>query len=495
MTNPVQVVSISRSFPDGQRIVAVAVEYDRDIDPSSVWPGAFFVEDRTITCAYANTEPCLSECARTGRFVVVELSAYDDAACTLKDKNGKPRNLNEPRGGGSRAGDGPRAGGSRADGGSRTESGPHAGGPRVGGNPRAEGDPRAGGSLADGSPCTDGGSRAGSPRVDDGPRAGGPREPLVLPDGRIWRGPHGVSAWRDPIAVRAWQLEALRGADGSIAPAWPEPVVSAKEDNGINDAFIQETFEDIDYNLFIPKDYDPGTSYPLVLFIHDAGCIGENPLITLEQGIGATVWTRPEEQRLRPCFVVAPQHAKELPITNDDYWATDDLETIKRLCDSLQTRFSIDADRVYGTGQSMGFMSVCELMCRYPDYLAAALLPAGHWDVERVARLWDKNVWMFISDEDRGATKMYALPDAAADLGGCIAIRDFDADQPIERFDEEAPYLLDDGGTFHITRFPGDSIWRAHQPDRTMGGGHFGTWHLVYQFRAAREWLFAQRRR
>lgn len=461
---PVRVTAVSRPYPDGQRVIAAAIEYDAPVDATSVHPEAFEVENRTVVRAYVADGGFPYTPVPTGRTVVVGLDPADRFAATLKDRDGLPKDYARPRGGGSR--------------------GPQGTGPQTRPNGPA-GDP---GPWGNGPRGPQGGPSAGGPQ--------GGRAPVVGPNGRPWHGPHGISAWRDPqLDLLVRQIAPLRAADGATVSPWSSPLAATREDNGVNDAFARERFEDIAYNLFVPREYDPATRYPLVLFIHDAGAIGADPRITLEQGIGATCWALPEEQAKHPCFVVAPQHAKEFPITNDDYEATDDLETIKRLLDDLQRRFSIDPDRIYVTGQSMGFMSTCELFSRYPDYFAAAIPVAGHWDVDKVADLWAKNVWMFLSGEDRGGLRMGALPEAAAARGGRIGWHEWDADQPVGRLCELLEQAKHDGDTFRITLFPGDSIWREHQPGRTMGGGHFGTWHLTYQIEALRDWLFEQRRR
>ena len=433
MTGHVNSIStISIPFPDGQRVIALAVEYDTAISNSEVSPEHYCVTNRSITKVYTNNEPEVEPVCESGNYVIIELDPKDQAAYTLTDLEGKPGGFN------------------RGPGGPRDKHGPN-GGPKK-----------------------------------------GPPPPLVLPNGKVFRGPHGLRAKREPLCQELCQVKPISAENGTTIPAWDIGMTSTGEINKIVDLFRQEHFRDIDYNLFVPEDYDPAQSYPLVLFIHDAGVMGVSPLIALEQGIGATVWARPEEQAKHPCFILAPQHAKDLPITNDDYEATDDLETIKALCDEMKKRFSIDPKRIYVTGQSMGFMSSLELMIRYPDYFAAGLVPAGHWDIQRTSNLWNKNVWMFISEEDRGGVRMFALPDAIRDLGGQIGEYTWSADQSIETLSGLVKDAKNDGKNFRLTVFPGDTIWRHSQSDRTDGGGHNGTWHLVYQLESLRDWLFEQ---
>lgn len=458
MDAKVTVTTLSRAFPDGQRVVGLLLEYPQAVRGWDLEPEMFAVENRTVTNVYVpacrpSAACVLPEGAYEGTLVIVQLDPDDDAAPTLTDMGGQPLNLNRPKGGG--------------------------GGPR--------------GAAAGGPGGFQGGDSQGN--RNDGPQGGGPMRSFTLPDGRTWRGPHGLSHRRPPLKVQVMQVAPVLTAAGGTLAAWDAPCTNTAEVNEWSDLFTEDSLNGMPYNLFIPEELDPQQRYPLVVFIEDASCLGPDARIALEQGLGGVVWASPEEQAKHPCFVLAVQDVNELPFTNDDYWATDDLETVKDICDDLLKRYPIDQDRIYVTGQSMGFMSTVELMSRYPDYFAAGLPVAGHWDLERTSALWNNNVWMFLSDEDRGGNAMYALPEWIAWRGGTMSRYEWDADQPLDALDALArTAAADDATTFKLTVFPNDSIWRTSQPDRTLGGGHFGTWHLVYQIEGVRDWLFKQER-
>ncbi|MGR3871044.1 alpha/beta hydrolase-fold protein [Streptomyces graminifolii] len=74
------VTAITQVFGAGQKLVAVAVEYDREIDGRTLSTSTFTVADRTVTKVYANRSADLSQRSRDGRYVVVELSPDDTAA-------------------------------------------------------------------------------------------------------------------------------------------------------------------------------------------------------------------------------------------------------------------------------------------------------------------------------------------------------------------------------------------------------------------------------
>ena len=420
------ITTVSRPFPDGQRVTALAVEYDRPVKAEDLKQEYFEAEKRTITdiCVSDRADGKAQEC---GSFVILALDRGDQEASTCTNPDGTRGHRRPPM-------------------------------------------PK--------------------PGEDHKPPK---REPIIFPDGRAFLGPHGISKARAPLAQKVRQTSDIRAADGSVISAWEEALVSDKEINELVDLFVQKQYEDMAYNLFIPADYDPEKKYPLLMFIEDAGCIGENPVIALEQGIGATIWVTEEEQKKHPCFVAAIQHSKEFPITNDNYWATDDIETVKSICDELQKEYSIDPKRIYSTGQSMGCMSTFELMIRYPGYFAAGLPVAGHWGAEATAQIWDQKVWFFMSDADKGAAGFYPkLKEALDAIGARYSEYEIDANQPTAVLSEKIGPMADDDCTFRITRYTGDSINRPDQPDRTDGGGHNGTWHLTYMLESVRDWLFRQ---
>src|SRR5262249_29604651 len=74
------ITAITQVFGDGQKFVAVAVEYDRDIKDSGLRTSTFSVPGRTVTKAYTNTRPALAVQGVPGRYVIVEMSPDDSGA-------------------------------------------------------------------------------------------------------------------------------------------------------------------------------------------------------------------------------------------------------------------------------------------------------------------------------------------------------------------------------------------------------------------------------
>ena len=265
-----------------------------------------------------------------------------------------------------------------------------------------------------------------------------------------------------------------------------EPMHIESQHTLVADDFTQHTFDDAEtgialrFNLFQPKELEPGQTYPLVLFMHDASGAGKaDTRHTLLQGNGATTWATPEWQAKHPCFVVAPQFGT---VTMDDgFKFTDDLSACINLVDSLVAALPVDADRVYTTGQSMGCMMSYEFLYRRPDLFASAMLVAGQWDPAKMAPLSKMNLWLISCiGDDRSSAGVATAMEIWQANGGMVVEQEWPLEATPEEREAQVQDMLRRGGNIHY----------AH----LSGGNHRLTWWLAYDFTGVREWLFRQRR-
>ncbi|MCC8137066.1 MAG: hypothetical protein LIO76_03220 [Clostridiales bacterium] len=291
------------------------------------------------------------------------------------------------------------------------------------------------------------------------------------------------------VAVR--QRQPIKAEDGSVAA----PMCTAADRNDrvrnlVVDDFIQGEFDGLSYNLYIPKDCEPGKTYPLVQFIHDAGPCGKEPKLTLTQGVGAIVWAKPEEQAKRKCFVLAPQFDGP-PIVDDDWNVDPRLETEKRLLDWVCEQYPVDRRRLYTTGQSMGCMSSIVLNVRYPDLFAASFLVAGQWDDRQIQGLEKQNLWMLNSMGDAKAFPiMNQMACEMESKGALVARKVIEAGASQEEYFEIAKELTATGANVIYTPYKIETV--ANGWSSRGGEHHMNTWKTAYDIEAIREWMFAQ---
>ncbi len=172
------------------------------------------------------------------------------------------------------------------------------------------------------------------------------------------------------------------------------------------------------YRLYVPEGYDASRRYPLVLFLHGAGESGSDNEVQLTANQGATVWAKPQEQARHPCFVLAPQNPKDPRATSpgdlgrmgwtslmrygfyNPFKSEPVLKAVFALLQRVEADYSIDPDRVYSTGLSMGCFGVFALNVDHPDTFAAIVGIAGGLDPARAVVLAKKPIWVFHGSQD-----------------------------------------------------------------------------------------------
>lgn len=408
---PTSATAVTEVFGDGQKFVAVVLDYGRPVDGAKLSAATFKVEERTVTGAYASAAPVRGAPARSGRYVVVELSPTDPAAVL---KQARP-----PGGGGGGGGGGP---------------------PTLGSVPS-------------------------SPPTYRTPRAN---------------------------VVQAQPVARLGGA---VAPG--AAIETVKVSNPIVDDFTQHEFrhprtgELLRYNLFTPKGYDRSKSYPLVLFMHDAGATGPDPLTTLRQGLGAIAFATPRDQAKHPSFVLAPQFARV--VVNDDSQSTSELDTTIELIRDLAGRYSIDRTRLYTTGQSGGAMMSLAMGIKYPGFFAASYIVAGQWAPELCKPLASAKLWIVVAEGDEKAFPgENAITKLLEGEGARVARATWDGRWEPEQFAAAVADMRAKGASINYAVLQKGSVVPPGQPDNG-GTNHVNTWRIAYTIEGIRDWMFQQR--
>lgn len=309
-----------------------------------------------------------------------------------------------------------------------------------------------------------------------------------------------IEAFRKPIKVCIKQLGDVVTIEGEKFKASPEVILSDKEINLVADDFLKLEFNDLKskkslkYNLFIPKEYNRNKTYPMVVFLHDRGVCSSKDNLGLIQGLGGIIWATASEQSKHECFVLVPQYPEA--IVNDSFETTVHIDITIDLINSIINQYSIDRNRIYATGQSMGCMSLIEMSIRHPDMFAAALLCAGQWNPETISALAHNKMWVLVSEgDDRAFSGMNAcmavLESAGANISRAVwdgRLRGTEASECVSQMIEEnndIKYTVYKNGTVA----PGGEL-----KGNAMFINHMYTWRLVYTIEGLRDWLFAQKK-
>ena len=175
------------------------------------------------------------------------------------------------------------------------------------------------------------------------------------------------------------------------------------------DKFEQKTYTDsesglsITYNLYLPEGYDASASYPMVVFIGDSSCAGNDATVSLTQGRGGLVWATEEWQSVNPTIVAVPTYPETILDDHGSYTTTEYVELTKRYIDYMSGEYAVDTNRIYGTGQSMGCMTTLILASEYPDLYAACMFVDGQWDISTLTGLENQTFVYFAAEDDTNA--------------------------------------------------------------------------------------------
>ncbi len=165
------------------------------------------------------------------------------------------------------------------------------------------------------------------------------------------------------------------------------------------------------YRLFRPPGYDAKKRYPLIVFLHGSSGAGvdNRRQLTGSRRAGVELWVSPRSQAEHPAFVLAPQADPAHAPTWVRQWRVspradparaEPLELVVELLDELARELSIDTDRVYLTGYSMGGFGTWIGVSRHPRRFAAAVPIAGGGDPTHAVDT-EAAVWAFHGARDR----------------------------------------------------------------------------------------------
>lgn len=186
-------------------------------------------------------------------------------------------------------------------------------------------------------------------------------------------------------------------ARAPVLHAQPQPT-----DDDINfrkEVFVGKAINDrLPYRLFVPTGYDANRKYPFILWLHGGRGGGSDNVRQLgnQNQLGTHFWISESVQSKFPVFVMAPQ------CPAGKIWADPEFnipsECLKLTVSALlkvEKDFSIDPDRIYIGGQSMGGSGVWSVLQNYPEIWAAAIVMSAYDNFTEPAAIARIPLWVF----------------------------------------------------------------------------------------------------
>jgi len=169
------------------------------------------------------------------------------------------------------------------------------------------------------------------------------------------------------------------------------------------DVYVDKSGARLPYRLFVPLGYDTTKKYPLLLWLHGGTGRGSDNVtqLTRQNQLGTHFWITSEVQLKFPVFVLVPQ------CPSGEIWADPEfnepskwLRLAMDVLAKVGKQFSIDPDRVYIAGQSMGGSGVWSLLQMYTGQWAGAIVMSAYDTFTNVPAIAKVPLWVFQGDAD-----------------------------------------------------------------------------------------------
>jgi predicted peptidase len=169
------------------------------------------------------------------------------------------------------------------------------------------------------------------------------------------------------------------------------------------EVYVNKKGDRLPYRLYVPLGYDKNRKYPLLIWLHGTDGRGTDNLkqLTKQNQLAAHFWIRKDVQLSFPVFLLLPQ----CPVGQN--WADPELNqpglylqmTMEALA-KIRAQYSIDPDRIYAGGQSMGGLGVWSLLQKYPGLWAGAIVISAYDNFTDIPAIAQVPVWVFQGDAD-----------------------------------------------------------------------------------------------
>lgn len=180
------------------------------------------------------------------------------------------------------------------------------------------------------------------------------------------------------------------------------------------------------YLLYLPQDYGKRRAkFPLIMYLHGGSLRGDDIERVRSLGLPQIL----ETKRDFPFVVLAPQ------CPAGEIWT--DTDTLVAVLDEVTKNYSVDEERVYLTGHSMGARGALYLAYKHPERFAAVVPISGFSMIDAWAeKLKNTPIWMFhgAKDEIAPLADMQSFTDK---------VRNYNGDAKLTVFADRDHFILD----------------------------------------------------
>lgn len=162
------------------------------------------------------------------------------------------------------------------------------------------------------------------------------------------------------------------------------------------------------YRYYVPMDYKSNGNYPVVTALHGAGQRGIDGITNVGPGFAQMINSTSDVAR--ESIIFSPQCPEEYGWVETNWYLgsysidkveeSESLKAVLAMLESLAQRYSVDRNRLYITGFSMGGYGTWDLLTRHGDLFAAGMPLCGGGDSTKADVLADIPIWAFHGTAD-----------------------------------------------------------------------------------------------
>lgn len=222
--------------------------------------------------------------------------------------------------------------------------------------------------------------------------------------------------WIDWLLVAAVAGLSLHVAIMVLWPVWegwknrPRPGIQvpqlhlAEHRSGENTVTVA-----VNYLLYLPLDYTSQKKWPLVVYLHGAGSRGRDLELVRHEWLPDQI-----TQSKQFDFILASPQCPP-----NSRWSP---EMVASLAEHISNSLSVDRDRVYLTGYSLGGSGTWAAAAYDPERFAAIAPLCGGGNLEQAEQLKNIPIWAFHGDKDDVVLIRWhqEMVDAVKDCGGHV---------------------------------------------------------------------------
>lgn len=157
----------------------------------------------------------------------------------------------------------------------------------------------------------------------------------------------------------------------------------------------------LNYRMYVPNNYDPSFSYPLVLYLHGLGESGTDNCKQVDSRSTITYQLLNYGNMTRyPCIIIAPQSESGVWFSPYDTGIAPDLQMAINLVNETCNKYNVDKNRLYITGYSYGGFGTWNAIIRFPTMFTAAVPICGVGDPSKASLIKNVPIWAFHSSDD-----------------------------------------------------------------------------------------------